>query len=35
MSACDRVIMMQDGEIRMEGTMEELTKSQLFNDIIY
>jgi len=35
MSACDRVIMMQDGMIRMEGTMEELTKTQLFTDIIY
>lgn len=35
MSACDRVIMMQDGMIRMEGTMEELTKTQLFNDLIY
>jgi ABC-type bacteriocin/lantibiotic exporter with double-glycine peptidase domain len=35
MSACDRVIMMQDGQIRMEGTMEELTTSQLFNDLIY
>jgi hypothetical protein len=29
------VIMMQDGMIRMEGTMEELTKTQLFNDLIY
>jgi ABC-type bacteriocin/lantibiotic exporter with double-glycine peptidase domain len=35
MSACDRVIMMQEGMIRMEGTMEELTKTQLFNDLIY
>ena len=35
MSACDRVIMMQDGQIRMEGTMEELTRTQLFNDLIY
>lgn len=35
MSACDRVIMMQDGKIHMEGTMEELTKTQLFNDLIY
>ncbi len=35
MSACDRVIMMQDGQIRMEGTMEELTTTQLFNDLIY
>lgn len=35
MSACDRVIMMQDGMIRMQGTMEELTKTQLFNDLIY
>lgn len=35
MSACDRVILMQDGTIRMEGTMEELTKTQLFNDLIY
>ena len=35
MSACDRVILMQDGMIRTEGTMEELTKTQLFNDLIY
>lgn len=35
MSACDRVIMMQDGQVRMEGTMEELTRTQLFNDLIY
>jgi len=35
MSACDRVIMMQEGMIRMEGTMEELTSTQLFNDLIY
>jgi ABC-type bacteriocin/lantibiotic exporter with double-glycine peptidase domain len=35
MSACDRVIMMQDGQIRMQGTMEELTRTQLFNDLIY
>jgi ABC-type bacteriocin/lantibiotic exporter with double-glycine peptidase domain len=35
MSACDRVIMMQDGKIQTEGTMEELTKTQLFNDLIY
>ncbi len=35
MSACDRVILMQDGMIRIEGTMEELTKTQLFNDLIY
>lgn len=35
MSACDRVIMMGDGQIQMEGTMEELTRTQLFNDIIY
>ena len=35
MSACDRVILMQDGMIRMEGTMEELTSTQLFNDLIY
>jgi ABC-type bacteriocin/lantibiotic exporter with double-glycine peptidase domain len=35
MSACDRVILMQDGMIRMQGTMEELIKTQLFNDLIY
>jgi len=35
MSACDRVILMEDGKIRMEGTMEELTRTQLFNDLIY
>jgi len=35
MSACDRVIMMQEGVIRAEGTMEELTNTQLFNDLIY
>jgi len=35
MSACDRVILMQDGMIRIEGTMEELTSTQLFNDLIY
>ncbi len=35
MSACDRVIMMEDGRVRMEGTMEELTRTQLFNDLIY
>lgn len=35
MSACDRVIVMQEGIIRMEGTMEELTRTQLFNDLIY
>ena len=34
MSACDRVIVMQEGAIRMEGSMEELTKNQLFNDLI-
>jgi ABC-type bacteriocin/lantibiotic exporter with double-glycine peptidase domain len=35
MSACDRVIVMDEGEIRLQGTMEELTNSQLFNDLIY
>lgn len=35
MSACDRVVVMQDGLIRMEGTMEELSRTQLFNDLIY
>jgi ABC-type bacteriocin/lantibiotic exporter with double-glycine peptidase domain len=35
MSACDRVIMMEDGRVRMEGTMEELLRTQLFNDLIY
>ena len=34
MSACDRVIVMQEGAIRIEGSMEELTKNQLFNDLI-
>lgn len=35
MSACDRVIVMQEGKIQIAGTMEELTKTQLFNDLIY
>ncbi len=34
MSACDRIIVMQEGTIRMEGSMEELTNNQLFNDLI-
>lgn len=32
MSACDRVIVLDDGTIRTEGTMEELTKSELLKD---
>jgi len=35
MSACDRIVLMEDGHLRMTGTMEELTKTQLFNDLIY
>jgi ABC-type bacteriocin/lantibiotic exporter with double-glycine peptidase domain len=35
MSACDRVVVMNEGTIQMDGTMEELTKSQLFNNLIY
>jgi ABC-type bacteriocin/lantibiotic exporter with double-glycine peptidase domain len=35
MSACDRVIVMEDGVIRLQGSMQELTNSQLFNDLIY
>lgn len=34
MSACDRVIIMEEGTIRMQGPMEELTKTQLFNNLI-
>jgi len=34
MSACDRVIVMEDGLIRTEGTMEELTKKELLKDLI-
>jgi len=32
---CDRVIVMEDGVIRLQGSMQELTNSQLFNDLIY
>jgi ABC-type bacteriocin/lantibiotic exporter with double-glycine peptidase domain len=32
MSACDRVIVLDNGTIRTEGTMEELTKSELLKD---
>ena len=35
MSACDRVIVLDDGTIRTEGTMEELTKSELLKDFTH
>lgn len=34
MSACDRVLVLQEGKITMEGTMTELTQSKIFNDLI-
>lgn len=34
MSACDRVIVLQDGKIQHEGTMEELTQKELLKDLI-
>lgn len=34
MSACDRVIVMGEGTISTEGTMEELTRKELLKDII-
>jgi ABC-type glutathione transport system ATPase component len=34
MSACDRVILMEDGVVGKEGTMAELTKTDLLNDLI-
>jgi ABC-type bacteriocin/lantibiotic exporter with double-glycine peptidase domain len=35
MSACDRVIVLDEGTIRTEGTMEELTKSELLKDFTH
>ncbi|MCW5910320.1 MAG: ATP-binding cassette domain-containing protein [Cyclobacteriaceae bacterium] len=34
MSACDRVIVLNEGQIQHEGTMEELTKKELLKDLI-
>lgn len=34
MYACDRIIIMEDGMIRAEGTMEELTKMEIIKDMI-
>ena len=34
MSACDRVIVMEDGSIRTQGTMEELVSKELIKDLI-
>jgi ABC-type bacteriocin/lantibiotic exporter with double-glycine peptidase domain len=34
MSACDRVIVLSEGQIQHEGTMEELTKKGLLKDLI-
>lgn len=34
MSACDRVIMLEDSKIQHHGTMEELTKNGLLKDLI-
>ncbi len=34
MSVCDRVIILEDGSIRTEGTMEELTSKELLKDLI-
>jgi ABC-type bacteriocin/lantibiotic exporter with double-glycine peptidase domain len=35
MSVCDRVIVLDDGTIRTEGTMEELTRSELLKDFTH
>lgn len=34
MSACDRVVIMGEGKVIKEGTMAELTKTELLNDLI-
>ncbi len=34
MSACDRVIVMEDGLIRASGSMEELTKTEILKELI-
>jgi len=34
MSACDRVIVLSEGLVQHEGTMEELTKKELLKDLI-
>jgi ABC-type bacteriocin/lantibiotic exporter with double-glycine peptidase domain len=34
MSACDRVIVMEDGAIRTQGTMQELVSKELIKDLI-
>ena len=34
MSACDRVLVLNEGRIQHEGTMEELTKKELLKDLI-
>jgi ABC-type multidrug transport system fused ATPase/permease subunit len=34
MSACDRVIVMEDGQVRAQGTMEELAKTEILKDLI-
>ncbi|MBX2895088.1 MAG: ATP-binding cassette domain-containing protein [Cyclobacteriaceae bacterium] len=34
MSACDRVIVLNEGQVLHEGTMEELTKKELLKDLI-
>lgn len=34
MSACDRVIVMENGAIRTQGTMQELVSKELIKDLI-
>lgn len=34
MSACDRVVVLEEGAIRAQGTMEELTRKEIIKDLI-
>jgi len=34
MSACDRIIVMEDGQVRAQGTMEELAKTEILKELI-